>query len=360
MIRLAHAWAILVLLCVLVPVNAQAQRPPDEARYQIQVYDGLVKTYRSGDLSGTLAKLDAMLGSRTANPQLAAWLKSASDMGRIGSVECVMMIYTEAFHVASRKNLPLALNGSRRYLPYLTMVRAELRRVDGRSAFLRRWYPMWEAMLHGIIDDFDTWDLGLDLLPEALEAYPDDSEILLGAGARYELLWWRSPDNSHRDLVGGQFPSRDRLVRASGYLRRSIAANPAESEARLRLARVLAELGEYREGLALIAGDDWKADRVFEYLARMIEGDLYERLGDTGAAAAAYDKAIPLVRVPQSARIAKAYLEHQSGARQEAVEEVLRATSLPLDENDPWVVYIRGQLWRRDAYLKRLREMVQP
>ena len=41
MIRLAHAWAILVLLCVLVPVNAQAQGPPDETLYQIQVYDGL-------------------------------------------------------------------------------------------------------------------------------------------------------------------------------------------------------------------------------------------------------------------------------------------------------------------------------
>jgi tetratricopeptide (TPR) repeat protein len=215
-------------------------------------------------------------------------------------------------------------------------------------------------MLHGIIDDFDTWDPGLDLLPEALEAYPDDSEILLGAGARYELLWWRLSENSHRDLVGGQFSSRDRLVRASGYLRRSIAANPAESEARLRLARVLAELGEYREGLAVIAGDDWKSDSVFEYLARMVEGDVYERLGDSGAAAATYDKAIPLVRVPQSARMAKAFLEHQSGARQEAVEEVLRATSLPLDENDPWWVYLRGQLWRRDRYLKRLREMVQP
>ena len=203
-----------------------------------------------------------------------------------------------------------------------------------QSAFLRRWYPFWEAMLHGIIDDFDTWDPGLDLLPEALEAYPDDSEILLGAGARYELLWWRLAENAHRSLVGGQFSSRDRLVRASEYLRRSIAANPAETEARLRLARVLDELGEYREGLAVIAGDDWKSESVFEYLARMVEGDLYERLGDTGAAAAAYDKAIPLVRVPQSARIAIAFLEHQSGARQEAVEEILRATSLPLDEND--------------------------
>ncbi len=225
------------------PSSALAQRPPDETLYQIQVYDGLIETYRSGDLPATLAKLDAMLVSRTANRQLAAWLKSASEKRRIGSVECVMLIYTEAVYAAWRKNLPLALNGSRRYLPYLTMVRAELRRLDGRSAFLRRWYPFWEAMLHGIIDDFDTWDPGLDLLPEALEAYPDDSEILLGAGARYELLWWRLAENSHRSLVGGQFSSRDRLVRASEYLRRSIAANPgrvggsAPTGARARRAR---------------------------------------------------------------------------------------------------------------------------
>ena len=44
--------------------------PPDETLYQIQVYDGLIKTYRSGDLSATLAKLDAMLVSRTADRQL--------------------------------------------------------------------------------------------------------------------------------------------------------------------------------------------------------------------------------------------------------------------------------------------------
>ena len=153
MTGLAQAWAFLVLLCVLVPGSAVAQRPPDETLYQIQVYDGLVNTYRSGDLRATLAKLDAMLVSRTANRQLATWLKSASEKRRIDSVECVMLIYTEAVYDAWRKNLPLALNGSGRYLPYLTMVRAELRRMDGRSAFLRRWYPFWEAMLHGIIDD---------------------------------------------------------------------------------------------------------------------------------------------------------------------------------------------------------------
>jgi tetratricopeptide (TPR) repeat protein len=214
-------------------------------------------------------------------------------------------------------------------------------------------------MLHGIIDDFDSWG-DLDRLQEGLAAFPEDSELLLAAGSRYELLWWRSAENTQRAVAGGQLSSRNLLVRASEYLRRSVAANPDESEARLRLARVLGELGDYRGGLAALDGVDWSGGGPFAYLARLIEGDLHERSGDIAAASAAYDKAILLARVPQSARIAKAYLEHQSGARQDAVEEVLKATSLPLDENDPWWPYLRGQLWRRDPYLKRLRSMVQP
>ena len=62
---------ILVLLCAQIPASALAQRPPDETLYQIQVYDGLIETYRGGDLPATLAKLDAMLVSRTASQQLA-------------------------------------------------------------------------------------------------------------------------------------------------------------------------------------------------------------------------------------------------------------------------------------------------
>jgi hypothetical protein len=119
MIRQALTWT-LALLCAQVSVSALPQRPPDETLYQIQVYDGLIETYRSGDLPATLAKLDAMLVSRTANRQLATWLKSASEKRRIGSVECVMLIYTEAVYDAWRKNLPLALNddGAGRVAPY--------------------------------------------------------------------------------------------------------------------------------------------------------------------------------------------------------------------------------------------------
>lgn len=358
--RISPVLALVVLSSQLLTTNALAQRPPDETLYQVQAYDALLHTYRGGDVEGATAALDAMLESRSAHNQLATWLKDARRKLRVRDIEAVLVVYSEAALRSAVRDPPFMLSGTRRYVPFLRLVRGELRDINPRSPLLRRWYTFWEALLQGIVDDFDALDEGLDLLPESLAAFPDDSEILLTAGARYELLWWRLPDNSHRAPSRGQFASTKLLARASDYLRRSIAVNAEESEARLRLARVLAVLGQPREGLAVLSGHDWKNEVTFEYLALIIEADLYERLGDVAAAAAAYDKAIPLIRVPQSARVGKAYLEHQSGARQDAVSETIKASSLPVDENDPWWIYTRGQFWRREPYLQDLRSMVQP
>ena len=64
------------------------------------------------------------------------------------------------------------------------------------------------------------------------------------------------------------------------YLRRSVAADANESEARLRLLHVLLELNDLTDASRVLAEHDWAPDgAAFEYLARLFEGDLHERRG---------------------------------------------------------------------------------
>ncbi len=78
----------------------------------------------------------------------------------------------------------------------------------------------------------------------------------------------------------------------------------------------LLELNELADASRLLAEHDWApAGAIAEYLARLFEGDLHERREDRAAAAAAYDRAIALVAMSQSARVAKAHALHLDGQR---------------------------------------------
>ena len=92
------------------------------------------------------------------------------------------------------------------------------------------------------------------------------------------------------------------LETARDFFRQSLAADPNESEARLRLAHVLLELDDLDAVPDVLLKYDWSRDGpAFEYLVGLFEGDFHERRGDRAAAAAAYDRAASLASVPQSA-----------------------------------------------------------
>ncbi len=76
------------------------------------------------------------------------------------------------------------------------------------------------------------------------------------------------------------------------------------------------------------------------------------------AAVAAYDRAIELVAMPQSARIAKAHALHLDGRRSDAAATATEAVTERGNQSDPWWPYIHGQAWRFEAYLKIARAMV--
>jgi hypothetical protein len=56
--------------------------------------------------------------------------------------------------------------------------------------------------------------------------------------------------------------------------------------------------------------------------------------------------------------VARAFVAHADGQRLEAARTVERAIGDWPDELDPWWLFIQGQAWRFDAYLKTARHMV--
>jgi hypothetical protein len=223
--------------------------------------------------------------------------------------------------------------------------------MDAKTSFLRSWYLLWESFRQVHVNQSIPFEL--DFLADALDAFPNDSQMLLAAGARHQLTWRMSLENAQRDPDGEPPSLRKLLMEARSYLRRSLKANAKESEARLRLVDVLLELNDLEDVAGLLSGHNWPADGpTFEYLARLFEGDLHERRGDRPAAAAAYDRAIGLAAVPQSAQVARAHIAHLEGQRAQAAALVTPALANRDDRMDPWWPYIRGQAWRFESYVK--------
>jgi len=127
----------------------------------------------------------------------------------------------------------------------------------------------------------------------------------------------------------------------------------------LRLTNVLLELNELDDVSGLVTDYNWTPEGpAFEYLARLFEGGLHERRGNRPAAAAAYDRAIGLVALPQTAQVARAHLAYLEGERLQAAAILAPALADRSNRTDPWWAYIRGQAWRFDSYLKMAHTLV--
>ena len=134
------------------------------------------------------------------------------------------------------------------------------------------------------------------------------------------------------------------------------------SESRLRLGRVLFLLDELpaaREALQAALSSVQATDPAMRYMGLLFLGELEKSRGDRVAARAAFDAAIALVPIAQSARLAAAHLAHADGQRSAASDAVIRALSGRSDGSDPWWWYVRGQLWRVDIYRDAARAMVR-
>ena len=209
--------------------------------------------------------------------------EKAKERSRV--LEALLMLCTEVMlkDWPARSLAPQNLNPIWRNLDF---VYDTLVKLDRSSPLSRAWYLLWDSFRQAHINY--KWEGWPRYSSDALEAFPSDAEILLSAGARSELDWWTN-DNERRSL-GKVRTLQVEAVRffledARQLLRRSLTANPGESETRLRLAHVLLELDERDEAMKLLTSYEWPPDEAaFEYFARLFEGDLQAKRGDVTSA----------------------------------------------------------------------------
>jgi inner membrane protein len=363
--RAATAAVAITMLAMLASVTVasagqRAQLPPSQRALQevIDAYDRLLERYRKGAIEASVGELGKLLTADDGQRQIDLWIeKTMWAANRRADFEAALLLITDAVMSIWRTDDPFPAGALAPYMGAFQQLHRELKGMNSRTPFLKAWYLLWEAFRHVHANYPPPKDL--DYIDVAVAAFPKDAQVLLAAGSRYELYWWLSLENAQRDLSREPFEVTKLLATARDLLRRSLEAEPGEAEARLRLAHVLLELNELSSIPQIVSSHDWTPEGpAFEYLARLFEGDLHERSGDHAAAIAAYDRAIALVDVPQSALVAKAHLAHLDGRRADASRIVAPVLSRNAPGLDPWWPYIRGQAWRFDAYLKAAHALV--
>jgi VWFA-related protein len=151
----------------------------------------------------------------------------------------------------------------------------------------------------------------------------------------------RAPEFRRAMSRPGALTAEARLRRAAESYRRALKARPDFTEARLRLGRTLALLGEAKpaqQELQAVAGG---SDAEMVYLARLFLGDLQEQEGDFAGALTEYRAALAARPGSAVARLAVARAQQAAGDRgaaQAAIESLLLAP--PADAHgDPWWRY---------------------
>jgi hypothetical protein len=350
-------WAAAGVTAILLHGVARAQ-PASPA--EGAAIDAAVESYRTGPPEPAIVEFNRLVGGPAGHDRLIEWAQTAARDGRTAVLEAALLLCSESIVKAWIADDVYPGRILETHLRPLDRLHLALRKIDPRTRFLRVWYLFWESFRQGNVHE--PMPAAADFLDEAIAAFPRDSQLLLAAGARNELLWRVSLNNAQRDPRGESARVKRYLIDARGWLQRSLAADPKESEARLRLGRVSLDLDDLDGAAKALTGFAWKAEGpAFEYLALLFEGELHERRGDPGAAAAAYDRAISLTTVPQSAQMARAHLAHRLGSRPEAARVVMEALSRkPVEQSDPWWLYIRGGMWRTDYYYRVARSLVRP
>jgi tetratricopeptide (TPR) repeat protein len=190
-------------------------------------------------------------------------------------------------------------------------------------------------------------------LEHALEIFPADPEILFYAGVLHET--WASTahqnvlQNSGAKVLYGSKESELKLARQ--FFERTIALDPAFSEAHLRFGRVLGLLGNHEQAVAeLQQASVSLKDRQLLYYTALYLGYAFEMLCRRSEARDQYERAATLYPAAQSPLLALSQLARSDDDVKGALLALDRVFTLPrgdLWKDDPWWVYNQAHV--RDA-----------
>ena len=344
--------------CAWGSVSAAQEKKPAPEPAPVDIFEPAVERYRAGDMPGALAEIEKLFAEKEGPIGMRDAIDKLRDDKKRGRLECVLFLQSAAFiEKWSAHGVPGGAPVAR--VMILTHAYRAVRSFDDQSRFMLAWHLAWESFRQ--LSNHLPVPASLDFLRDALDSFPRHSEILLAAGSREELVWWGSFNNVHRDPRGKANNTRVSLVAARDAFRRSLRANDDEVEARLRLIRILLQLDELDEAEREVQRlKKQPSGEIFQYLTMLFEGDLHERKGDTAAAMRAYEAAVPLAMFPHAALVARAQLAYKTGERSDAIDRLRPVMTGPMEHNDPYWIYLRGQTWRYEIYLRALRKLAAP
>jgi tetratricopeptide (TPR) repeat protein len=361
--RFPAAFAAALVLTAL-PASVAGQRVGSRQPI-LDSYAAIVNRYRAGEIETAVSELvsrdESWIDEATAALSLADWPTV--------NVQAALLLHVEA-----------TLNLQTRYRDQQRHLRAMWRILDfGRGTRLPMDFQRRAVLLV-------AWSLQSALRLDDLAAqidriairFPNDAEVLLALGSFYEVVAWsREPALNlavaSTGLSGTPAERRPRVLEllegrdqrriqeeAVVVLRRALGADPDLDEARLRLGRLLNELGRVDEALDTLRSRGGRADARFRYLNAMFEGAALQNGGRFEAAADAYRAAVALNPRCQTPWLALSAVLRDLGERESATETLERVAAAGAQCDDPWWSYRFGQAWRLDATLAELRQEVVP
>ena len=347
------------LLLTLEPLAAHAQERLSP-RLVLSDYRADIERYRHGDAVEALRHLLSH-----GRP----WLAEAVD-GLAGAAEvttedlqAAVLMHTEAATDGWVHNddAVVQLSAAKRYI--------DLRRRGGGSAnrlpadFRRdwhlvvAWYLQREMQYPTLIGHLDT----------SIARHRADPEVLLAQGTFYEIFGWSDKPPGQwvivapRLLTSATRNRRGLLQESERVLRLALQGSPALDEARLRLGRVLTELGRPDEAVAMLKPLE-SADPTspFTYLAMLFTGAAEERLRHLDQAVTAYQAAASLRPQCQTPWVALSAVLRARGDDDASYGMLLRTAAAGTRCADPWWNYKDGQwAWRLEATLDAMRAKVR-
>ena len=229
-----------------------------------------------------------------------------------------------------------------------------------RDVFVRDWYRATVAMGQAT-EYFDAMQM-----KQALLLFPDDSELLLLAGAEREAFatplfqaFAKSLDGSAR-LTGIESADAE-LNAASSFYRRAMAARPEFPEARVRLGRVLTMQAHYADAVGLLRQAlSADLDASQKYLALLFLGDALEGAGDPAAALESLEQAAAIAPRSRAPYLGIARLSRERGDLKRTVSSLDRALAATAVEDvaEPMWVYRALPGLRRASLVDELRARV--
>ncbi len=232
----------------------------------------------------------------------------------------------------------------------------------GADETVRLWYLASSAYMQAV-EQLDGWHF-----ERAVQLFPRDPEILFLAACAREMFSGPQIQNVlasttlSRDLFNLIGDEGDELGKAERLFRQSLELDPKQTEARIRLGRVLGRRGRHQDAIVELRRATMETkNRLLQYYGQMFLGAEAAALDLVDESRRAYERAAALYPDAQSPHLAIGALAARTGDRAgalSAIQPVLTGDD-PLRSDDPWWSYYTSQARDLVGIVEALHEAVQ-